>query len=354
MQSILEINLSKITENARLVKEACARKGVEVLAVTKGFVANPRIVEAIVNGGIEGLADSRLANIAGLRAAGFHQPITLLRIPCLSDASQVVNSVEYSLNSEPVVIKALSEAAVQAGKIHNIILMIDVGDRREGVLPDDAISIIKDIRSLKGIHIAGIGTNMGCFGGILPTLDNLHLLLSIKDNIEKACGIPLEIVSGGGTTSLRLICDGTMPAGINQLRIGEGILLGTDPTKSWSIEGMYQDAFTLKSEIVELKEKSSLPVGEVFLDAFGQKPEFEDLGLRKRAIISIGRQDVNIDGISPIDENIFILGASSDHLILDVTDAAYDLKVGDIIPFRLNYQGLLFLNNSSYINKQYI
>jgi len=354
MQSVLEINLSKITENARLIKEACSRRNVEVLAVTKGFVANPRIVEAIIRGGIEGLADSRLENITALRSAGFHQPITLLRIPCLSDARQVVNTVEYSLNSEPVVIRALSDAAIEAGRVHNIILMIDVGDRREGVLPDDAITIIRDILTLKGVHIAGIGTNMGCFGGILPTLDNLNLLLAIKENIEKSCGIPLDIISGGGTTSLRLICDGTMPAGINQLRIGEGILLGGDATGSWSIDGLSKDAFTLRSEIVELKEKSSLPVGEVFLDAFGNRPEFEDRGMRKRAIISIGRQDVNIDGIRPVDERIHILGASSDHMILDVTDSDSDLKVGDVIPFRLNYQGLLFLNNSSYVYKEYI
>ena len=153
---------------------------------------------------------------------------------------------------------------------------------------------------------------------------------------------------------MKLVGNDSIPEGINQLRIGEGILLGTDTTHNSAIEALAQDTFILRSEIVELKEKSSVPVGIVGLDAFGNQPHFEDMGIRRRAIISLGRQDVNIDGIIPTDPDIFILGASSDHMLIDVTDSQQQLKVGDTISFKLNYQGLLHLSNTRYVAKNYI
>ena len=150
------------------------------------------------------------------------------------------------------------------------------------------------------------------------------------------------------------MCNGQMPARVNQLRIGEGILLGTDTTHNCSIPWLKQNAFLLYSEIVEIKDKPSLPEGDTGMDAFGNIPKFEDLGIRKRAIIALGRQDVSPEGILPCDEKIRVLGASSDHTILDITDAARDYKVGDSISFHLNYQGLLHLCGSRYIKKIYI
>ena len=354
MSARLVINIRKIAENTRKIVTLCDKYNIEVLGVTKGFSANPRIVDAMLEGGIRSLADSRLENISSLRKHGYKQHMTLLRIPGLSDADKVVEYTDCSLNSEYVVIKALSDAAVDMNKVHDIVLMVDVGDRREGVLPEEVKSIAEKILMLPGVRLAGVGTNMGCYGGILPTLDNLNLLISLKSMVEDTFGIPIEITSGGGTSSLELIRRGEMPKGINQLRIGEGILLGTDTTHNKPIPELSQDAFVLLAEILEIKEKSSVPVGEMGYDAFGNQPVFEDKGIRKRAIIGLGKQDVNIDGLIPVDENIKILGASSDHMIVDVTDSENTFTVGGRIPFRLNYQGLLFLNNSKYVKKVYV
>ena len=76
-------------------------------------------------------------------------------------------------------------------------------------------------------------------------------------------------------------------------------------------------------------------------------------GVRKRASVSLGGQDVSVDGIGPMDEGISILGASSDHMILDVSDAGEKLRVGDEVCFRLNYHGLLRLCSSKYIKRVY-
>lgn len=350
----LEIDLKKVEENSRRILEICRKSDIDVLGVTKGFTAKPRIVEAMIKGGIESLADSRLENIKMLRDRGFDQSMTLLRIPRLSGVDMVVEYTDCSVNSEYAVIKRLSEEAISRGKKHDVVLMVDVGDLREGVLPEDALEMARDIAMLKGVRLCGVGTNMGCFGGVLPTLHNLNLLMEIAEDIEKRLGIKLDVISGGGTSSLQLVENGQMPKGVNQLRIGEGLLLGTDTTHGHVIGWLHQDAFLLRTEVIELKVKPSKPIGKIGRDSFGNIPEIVDKGLRKRAIVALGKQDVNVDGLIPIDPNMHVLGGSSDHMIIDVTDMDEDIKVGDQLTFKLNYQGLLFLCNSRYVKKLYI
>lgn len=349
----LEINLNKIEENSRRILEVCRCMDIQVLGVTKGFSAKPRIVEAMINGGIKSLADSRLENIKMLRDRGFNQSMTLLRIPRLSGVDMVVEFTDCSVNSEYSVIKGLSDEAILRGKKHNVVLMVDVGDLREGVLPEDALEMAKSIAMLKGVRLCGIGTNMGCYGGVLPTMQNLNLLMEVAGDIEKGLGVKLEVISGGGTSSLQLVESGQMPGGINQLRIGEGLLLGTDTTHGRIISWLHQDAFLAKTEVIELKVKPSKPIGETGRDSFGKIPSIIDKGLRKRAIVALGKQDVNVDGLIPIDPNMYVLGGSSDHIIIDVTDVDEDIKVGDQLTFKLNYQGLLFLCNSRYVKRVY-
>ena len=94
-----------------------------------------------------------------------------------------------------------------------------------------------------------------------------------------------------------------------------------------------------------------MPIGEIGRDAFGEKPVFEDKGMMKRAILSIGRQDARIENLSPRDGGAEIIGASSDHMLLDVTACKRRLKVGDIMEFNLSYGGLLSVITSSYVSK---
>ena len=351
--TFLEIDLSKLRENSRKTAELCARHGIEVLGVTKGFSAIPEIVQAMADGGITKFADARLENVKMLRSRGFLQHMTLLRIPMLSQAEEVVFYTNASLNSELEVIRRLSEAAAAADRRHDVVLMIEVGDLREGLLPEDAAAVMRRALELPGIRMVGVGTNMGCYGGILPTEENLSALCRVARELQNVAGYEFDVVSGGGTSSLMLAASGQMPEGINQLRVGEGILLGTDTTHASDIPWLNQDAFVLHSEIIELKEKPSVPYGETGRDAFGNAPRFEDHGVRTRAIVALGRQDSPPAGLTPFDQGIHILGASSDHTILDIEDAARDYRVGDTVAFRLNYQGLLNLCSSKYVKRIY-
>lgn len=185
---ILDIDLDKISRNAERIVAKCREKGIQVLGVTKGFSAMYQIVRAMLDGGIEELADARMENIVELRNNHIYNPITLLRIPRLSNVDNVVHYADTSINSEITVIQALSEAASHLGKVHNIILMVDVGDLREGVMEDHVLETVAQIRNLRGIHLIGLGTNMGCFGGILPSVKNLSLLAGLGVAVGQQLG----------------------------------------------------------------------------------------------------------------------------------------------------------------------
>ncbi|MDI6601067.1 MAG: alanine/ornithine racemase family PLP-dependent enzyme [Thermoanaerobacteraceae bacterium] len=344
----IEVHLDHIRENAGIVVKLCGEKGIEVMGVTKGVCAIPDIVKAMLDGGVKKLGDSRLLNISAIREAGFNVPIYLIRIPMISEIPELVDLADGSLNSEVSVIKAISEEANARGKTHRVILMVDVGDLREGVMPEDVLDTVGEIIDLPGIELEGIGTNMGCYGGVLPTYENTKLLVEITDEIEKVYGIKMNTISGGSTATLKLMSEDSLARGVNQLRIGEGILLGTDSTNDEAIAYLSQDTMVLKTEVIEVKVKPSVPIGKIGKDSFGNVPVFKDRGLRKRAIVALGKQDCRIEGLIPKQEGIEILGASSDHMLLDVTETG-DVKVGDIIDFSMSYSAMLSLMTSKYV-----
>lgn len=350
----VEISLDKIRHNAEKLITLCNNNGINVAAVTKVFCGIPEIAKVLVESGASILADSRIENLK--RMESINVPKLLVRLPMISQAGEVVEFADISLNSELETIKELSKNAIEKGKVHKIILMIDLGDLREGIIDEKEIFYsVKEILKLDGISLIGIGTNLTCYGGIIPKHENLSHLVDIKEKIEKVFSIKLEIVSGGNSSSLYLLKhQNGMPKGINQLRLGESIVLGRETAYGTRNEDTYEDCFRLITEIIELKEKPSIPIGEIGMDAFGNKPVFQDRGIRKRAICAIGKQDVSIDNIVPEDNNITILGGSSDHLIIDVTDSFNNYKIGDKLSFKLNYGGVLSTLTSEYVKKIFV
>lgn len=346
------INLNKLAYNTNTLVSKCRNNGINsIFGVIKVLAGDLKSINTVVNSGISHIADSRIENLKLVE--NYPLPKVLLRLPMLSIVSDVVKYADISLNSELKIIKKLNEEAKLQNKIHKIILMFDLGDLREGIWYDsNYLIIVKEILELKNISLIGIGTNLTCYGGVIPTKDNLNDLLSIKKSIEKEFNINLDIISGGNTSSLHLIFNDLLPKGINNLRLGEGIFLGRETAFENNIDDLYQDVFELNAEIIEYKEKPSLPRGEIGVDAFGNKPEFIDKGIIKRAIVAIGKQDVYHSNIEPIDKDIEIIGSSSDHLLIDVTKCNY--KLGDIVKFKMSYGGLLQLMTSNYVKKVHI
>ena len=319
----LEIHTDRISENLRAIVGQCAEHSVQVAAVTKVLGAHPALLAALPNTGVSMVADSRLTNLERVAAADLGLPTLLLRPPAPRTAARTVQVADVSLNSSLVTMQALSEAAEMIGTRHGVIVMVDVGDLREGVWPDHVVDLVSQASRLPGLDILGLGTNLACYGGVIPTADKL------------------ELISGGNSANLPLMVSGQMPAQINQLRIGEAAILGRNTLDRSAWPGTRQDTAELVTEVVELERKPSIPQGERGQDAFGQTVKFVDRGVRLRAICDLGRQDVAPEDLTPVDPGHIVLGASSDHLIIDVTDGDTTLRVGSEIRLRPTYGGLL-------------
>lgn len=357
----LLIDLNKLKSNldavAKITKE---QGGCSLMIVTKGLCADPEMAKMVANHpAVDFMADSRVMNIKTYadEARKNGKMTVLLRIPMHAEAADVVKYVDLSFNSELSTIRLLDEEAGKIGVKHNVLLMIDLGDLREGIFyqnEDQIFGAVEEILKMKNINLYGIGVNLTCYGAIIPKNDNLSKLVAIARKIEDKFGIKLNMISGGNSSSIYLIGRGELPEGINNLRLGESFLLGNDTAYGTKLPGTVSDTLILEAQIVELKEKPSLPIGEVGVDAFGQKPYYEDRGIIKRAIIAIGKQDTDIDSMEPLDEKIDILGGSSDHIILDVTKSDTEYKVGDVVRFVLGYGGMLKTATSPYVEKVYI
>ena len=345
----LKINLKAIGENYLTIKSRCEPLGVDVVPVVKVVLGDENIVRVLKSLGAKVIGDSRMRNIKNFSNVNVEK--MLLRSPMLSEIEEVIEFSDISLNTEIEVIKHLSKVSSRKGRIHKVIVMVEVGELREGVMPEDVLFFVKKIMDFSSIEFLGIGTNLTCLSGIIPTKENLGVLLKLKNLIEDH-GIRVKVVSGGGSNLLPMIWRGKLPRFINQIRVGEGIFLGVEAINRKPLPGLRQDTFTLEAEVIEVKRKPSLPWGERTVDAFGEVPEFEDRGIRRRAILALGRQDVSLSGIIPLDK-FEIIGASSDHMVIDVENCPH-IKVGDIVSFKLNYAGVLFAMTSPFVEKVYI
>lgn len=347
----LEIYPDRIAANARAVIGLCHEHGAQVAAVTKVTCAHPAVVHALEQGGADMIADSRIANLQAMANTGLDRPLMLLRIPAPSRAADVVRCADLTLNSSLDTIRLLSEAAQLVGRRHQVIVMVDVGDLREGVWADRALEVVKGAAGLPGIEVVGMGCNLACYGGVIPSTKNMRALIEVRNACRATTGLELGLLSGGNSANLPLLMSGAMPKEINHFRIGEAIVLGRNVIDRSPWPGTRQDTFILAAEVVEVERKPSVPIGDRGQDAFGGTPEFVDRGLRRRAICNLGRQDVVVDGIEPLDSGIIVLGGSSDHLILDVEEAAKEVKVGDEVLFYPGYGALLALSTSPYVQK---
>jgi len=347
----LSIDLDAISANAAAIVQRCAAAGVRVIGVTKATGGAPQVARAMLRGGVTGLGESRLDNVRRLRRGGITAPVTMLRIPSISEAPDVVRLCDVSLNSERRVLEALGLAAVEQGRVHDVILMLEMGDRREGASPAELLALCEIAMASPGLRLAGLGANFMCASGVLPTHAKLEALCAEVEAVESRFGIALDVVSGGNSANLPLLEQGAFPPRINEIRVGFSILRGENAITGEPLPWLRGDAFTLEAELVEMKTKPSLPEGETGFDAFGNRPRFEDRGDRVRGIVNLGRVDIRLEGLAARDPDVEITTASSDHLIVDLT-AAKRFAVGDSVAFDLDYGALVQAFLSPYVEKR--
>jgi len=337
----LLVDLEKLRHNIKYMCNYCSFKNLELVGVIKGGYAFPLIIKEFQEGGIKSIGISK-ASIAKKSARFFNNKPLFIKLPSFGELNTVTRYFKASLNSELVVIQALAEAAAKNSETHGIILMVDNGDLREGVMPEDVLETVQEILLIKNPHIKllGLGANLGCCRGTLPDNENIKLLQELVLDIETRLGYEIETVSIGGSVMLGWMEDHQLPSEINQIRIEEAILLGNIPIINKKHEDLFDDIFIFKSEILEVKEKPSTPPGKQGKDAFGRKPKMIANGIRKKAILNFGISDTYPDGLIPCLENLEIIYFGSDYTVVDITNCEQKIKPGDVLEFKMNYRAM--------------
>jgi predicted amino acid racemase len=344
----LKINLGKIQHNARTLVDRLAKRGISVTGVTKATLGSPEIAHAMLQAGVSDLGDSRIENIEAMRRSHVPARMSLIRSPMLSQAKRVVTSADVSFNSELEAIRRLSFEARSLNRTHAIVLMVELGDLREGIMPADLKAAVREIVGLPNIVLKGLGTNLACRSGVSPDDTNMEELSGLANMIEATFDISLEIVSGGNSANLEWVFSSEYSGRINNLRLGESILLGREALHRNVIDGLHTDAITLVAEVIESKVKPTQPSGELAQTAFGTRPAAANRSTITQTILAIGIQDTDPCGLRP-PKGVEILGGSSDHLI--VTSDADNVAVGDEMIFQLEYSALLRAMTSPFVTK---
>ncbi|MCU1457962.1 MAG: hypothetical protein JWL73_2054 [Actinomycetia bacterium] len=346
----LEIRLDRIRHNARTLVRRLGSRGISVTGVTKATLGSPEIARAMLAAGVVGLGESRVENIEAMRRSGIDSPMTLLRSPMMSQVDRVVASADVSLNSEPEVLAALSASAVEQDRTHGVVLMVELGDLREGILPADLEYVARAVLALPGLVLRGIGTNLACQSGVSPDPRNMAELSCLARTMETALGVHFDLVSGGNSANLDWVFASDDVGRVDNLRLGESILLGCEPLRRRPIDDLHTDAITLVAEVIESKAKPSQSWGEINQTAFGLQAAATDRGTTNRVILALGRQDVDPAGLV-VPPGIEILGASSDHIVLDAGQT--HVAVGSEMSFQLDYSGLLRAMTSPFVARRF-
>lgn len=133
MNPKLIINLFKLRTNLDRLVDRCHAVGIKTAIVTKVFCADERICRMISESEADAFADSRVQNLSAIAELHSDKPTQLLRISMQSEVEDVVRYADISMQSEKETIRLIGGAAKKLGKVHKIILMVDMGDLREGI-----------------------------------------------------------------------------------------------------------------------------------------------------------------------------------------------------------------------------
>ncbi|UWQ09691.1 alanine racemase [Aliiroseovarius crassostreae] len=334
----IDVDLDKIRHNTHILVQRLRPLGISVIGVTKAVCGHPEIAKAMLYGGVSGLADARIGNAERMRRSGITSPIMMIRPPMLSQIGAVTDACNSSYNTEFETITALGAVAHRKRKVHSVILLIEMGDLRDGILPDDLNALVAQIIDLPGISLKGIATNYACLGQEEPNHRTMATFSSLADEVEGAHGPYMETVSGGSSVNLPWALGPFKRGRINELRLGEAILLGVNPLTGTPIPGLHTDAFSLKAEVIEAKVKTSSRGRPQVSPKILSLRLIPDHIEHTRVNLAIGYQDTDIAGLK-FPEGIVLSGATSDHTVVETTD--YGLRLGNEVSTQPNYSALM-------------
>jgi predicted amino acid racemase len=355
--AFIELNTSKLKANYRYLKERFDQRGIHWGIVTKMLCGNELFLKEVLDLGTKEVHDSRISNLKTIKKLAPDVQTVYIKPPAKRSIKSVVQYADVSFNTEYSTIKMLSKEAEVQKKVHKIIIMIELGDLREGIMGDELVEFYRKVFEMPHIEVVGIGSNLNCLHGVMPSEDKFIQLSLYKELIKAYFKVDIPWVTGGTSVVLPMLYKGQLPPSINHFRVGETLFFGANIEESTVFDGMYDDVLKLRAEIIELTEKPRIPIGVLADNPSGEMLEIDPTlygQTAPRAILDIGLLDISPDFLIPYDDKIAVVGASSDMLVLDLGDVVKNYQVGDLVDFKLKYMGALAVMNSFYIEKKLV
>ena len=354
----LHLDLGAIAENASVMRREMAARGLSVCGVAKAADTAVPVAEAYMRGGLSQIAGSRVAQVKAYKQAHPEWTTVLLRAPSLCDIPGAVKWADISVVTNLQTAKWLAEEAERQNRTPAVLIMADIGDRRDGITePDELAELGRFIEQCGSLKLAGIAANYCCVSGLLPDEENLGLFASFAETLTGAVGHPLEIVSGGNSTLLlRIYAGERLPGIINHIRLGGTIInpYNMKLNRGFAFDDLRMDTVRLEAQISEVRDKPPAPMSQPGKNWRGEEVSFSSTGVRKRAIVNLGCMDMgDPDNLLPAEEGITVIAASSDHTVLDITDCKKALDIGDTVSFRLRYAGLMHCLAGRHVAVEY-
>ncbi len=352
----ITLNREKLASNFKFLNTIFKENEVDWAIVSKLLCGNKLFLNELLKLPIKEICDSRLSNLRTIKDLRPDVQTVYIKPPSQDIIKDIVRYADVSFNSESETIKLLSDEAQRQGKEHRVIIMIELGDLREGIMGSDLIGFYKAIFELPHIKVAGIGTNLNCLNGVMPSQDKLIQLSLYKQLIEATFEVEIPWVTGGTSVTIPLLLNKQLPAAINHFRVGETLYFGLNLFTGKVFDGMYDNVLELEANIIELTEKPKVPIGTLAENPQGKLKEVnsDDYGKHShRAILDIGLLDISPNYLIPINNDVEIMDASSDMLVVEVKSQD-NYQVGDTMKFKLKYMGALGLLSSDYVKKKVI
>ncbi|WP_347160403.1 alanine racemase [Pontibacter chitinilyticus] len=355
--AVLKLYRDKLQHNYQHIDSALKENGITWGVVTKLLCGNELFLKEVLALGVNEIHDSRVTNLKAIKSLAPEVQTVYIKPAPKQSIPDIVSCADVSFETELEIIRLLSEEAVRQNRHHKIIIMIEMGDLREGVMGDELVNFYEQVFELPNISVIGLGANFNCLHGVMPTQDKLIQLSLYTQIIEAKFEKEIPWVSGGTSVTLPLLFSRQLPKGVNHFRIGEALFFGLNLFTNETFEGIYDDVFELETEIIELTEKPMVPSGILAENPSGESFQIDESlygRMSHRAILDVGLLDINPKFLLPRDEHLSVIGASSDMLVVELGENENNYKVGDVLRFTLRYMGALSILNSRYIGKEVV
>lgn len=345
----ITILLPQIQENAKWFIEEASNCGATVSAVTKFCTSRPKIVDALYKNGIRSISDSNMEN--------FFQPLPVdLKKNLIKTRMSDIRSIpllpkEYCPDRIFISDRELLLAVRNLQKVRRpeIVLIAELGDFKEGMDPNE---IRRSVREFSDLPIIGVSGNFSCLSGILPDMESIETLHLLGVEIRSVKNLRRPFVSVGGTVVWKLMLSQALRALVSEIRVGEGIFFGHDSSGGCAIPELYNTAFTLEGEIIEIATKDIELPGITGHTALGAEAKRRPTGERTCAVLDFGILAAKQADISVVDKALVIVGQTYDFTVVDITDSMQTYKVGGCISFWIQYAGASQAYINPYIDKE--